>query len=139
MLSITVLYSSALAKPYFLATASSCASTLGSGLASCDSLLVIASMSFSAAITPSICLSVSAICFIGGSCWLGGGAAWAGAGAILFCAAAPPADIAAIDAARQAILNMVVTGRSSARMGSLLKRLGGGRSLRAILRTNFGM
>jgi hypothetical protein len=48
--------------------------TLGSGLAFSGSFSVIASMSLAAASTPSICFSVSAICFKGGCC----GAAWAG-------------------------------------------------------------
>ena len=49
--------------------------TLGSGLALSGSFSVIASMSFCAASTPSICLSVSAICFSAGGC---AGAAWLG-------------------------------------------------------------
>src|ERR1700724_1536458 len=66
-----------------LATASSCAITFGLGGALGGSFWVIASMSFCAPSTPSICLSVSAICFTGG------GAGWAGAiwfgGACLVC------------------------------------------------------
>src|ERR1700687_2510427 len=76
MLSTTLLYSSVPAKPFFFATASSWAVILGSGLALSGSFAVIASISFCAASTPSICFSVSAICFTAG----GGGGRGAGGG-----------------------------------------------------------
>ena len=53
-------------KPFFLATASSCASTFGSGLALSGILSVTASTSLLAVSTPSICLSVRAICLMAG-------------------------------------------------------------------------
>src|SRR5579883_2227527 len=77
-------------------------------------------MSLAAATTPSICLSVSAICFTAGG-WPMGGAACAGAiWPPLPCATALPADRVAMEAARQTMLNVMAMGRMYSRMGRLL-------------------
>src|SRR6266702_133138 len=118
MLSTTLLYSSKLAKPLFLAIASSCAVILLSGLASCGIFAVIGSISLVAASALSICFSVSAICLTWGACC--GGAACAGAiwlaGACLACASAALLDSAVSETERQATLNATKRGRTVSRM-----------------------
>src|SRR6476660_2182930 len=73
-------------------------------------------MSSCAASTPSICLSVSAICLTGLTvdCCCGAGAVWVG-GAGLACASASPANAMAIAAARQTTLS-AATGRTNSCM-----------------------
>ena len=70
-------------------------------------------MSLAAAITPSTCLSVSAICFTAGG-WPMGAAPWAGA--ILACASALLVDKTAMEAVRQTMLKVTATGRMNSRM-----------------------
>src|ERR1700722_6868547 len=94
--------------------ASSCLSSFGSGLASSSISSVILSISGCAAITPWICFSVSAICFVGASSSAG---AILPDGADLAWANALSDGIAAIAAPRQAMLNAAITERTNSRMG----------------------
>src|SRR5258708_9994065 len=101
ILSTTLLYSSKLAKPLFLAMPSSCAVIFGSCLAFSGIFAVIGSISLVAASALSTCLSVSAICLTWGGC-CGGGAACAGATCFLALATALPRGIAGTQTATRA-------------------------------------
>src|SRR5215471_3612923 len=81
----------------------------------------MASISFWAASTASICLSVSAICLMAGTSAAGGGAAWAGA-ACLACASTSLLETADIANARQAAVKAKAAGRKISRMKGSLGR-----------------
>src|SRR5258708_37120441 len=109
ILSTTLLYSSKLAKPLFLAMPSSCAVIFGSGLAFSAIFAVMGSISLVAASALSTCLSVSAICLTWGAC-CGGGAAPGGALCSLACASALPGGIAVADTDKKAGVNPKAAG-----------------------------